>query len=152
MIKDNVQERHDFDAGNKACSMKMTSIMKRTEQRSWQQYSKNCHSEQGAANAAVVITATRPTTSSVARVFFRGQLLSGVGPLTAATTDAVGTTSATPGAATCTSWNTNSSPHAFDDFFIEVIGTGAGGVTVSSGVVWGNHYLSQPVFSQTITT
>jgi len=107
---------------------------------------------QTASNAAVVITATRPTTASVARVFFRGQLLSGTGPLTAATTDAVGTTSATPGAATCTSWNTNSSPHAFDDFFIEVIGTGAGGVTVSSGVVWGNHYLSQPVFSQTITT
>ena len=49
VIKDNVQERHDFDAGNKACSMKMTSIMRRTEQRSWQQYSKNCHSEQGAA-------------------------------------------------------------------------------------------------------
>jgi hypothetical protein len=47
VIKDMVQARSDFDAGNKACSMQMKSIMRRTAQHSWQPYSTNCHSEQG---------------------------------------------------------------------------------------------------------
>jgi hypothetical protein len=38
-----------------------------------------------------------------------------------------------------------------DDFYIEVIGSGTSVVTITAAAVWGNHYLSQPVFSQTIT-
>jgi hypothetical protein len=108
---------------------------------------------QTTSNAAITFTATRPATASIARVFFRGQQLHQFGAaLTADTTDAVGTTSAVCGDAHCTSWHTTSNPTAFDDFFIEVIGTGMGGFSISgSPLVWGNHYLYQPVFSQTIT-
>lgn len=104
---------------------------------------------QTTSNAAVAFTVTRPA-SSVARVFFRGQRLN----VPAAGTDPVSaSTSATAGAATCTSYHATSSNPAMDDFYIEVVGSGASVVTIATPVaVWGNHYLSQPVFSQTITT
>lgn len=102
------------------------------------------------SNAQITITAGRAVTASVARVFFRGQQL--VSSLVAST-DAVGLTSATAGNAACTSYDLTKSPFAFDDLFVEVIGKGDGTFAISAGpTVWGNHYLSQPVFSQTVTT
>ena len=101
-----------------------------------------------ASNAAVGFTVTRAA-STVTRVFFRGQQLN-AGVIDAAAT-VVGTASTTPGAATATSFS-SSSTTAFDDFYIEVF-TATGNVAIANAAfVWGNHYLSQPVFSQTITT
>jgi hypothetical protein len=102
---------------------------------------------QTAATTAIVFTVTRPTTACFARVFFRGQLLNTDVPPVAATTDIVGTTLTSQ-----SSYDGTISPIAMDDFFIEVIGIGNAGVTIATPqAVWGNHYLSQPVFSQTIT-
>ena len=100
------------------------------------------------ATTAIVFTVTRPA-SCIARVFFRGQLLNVVVPPTAGTGDITGTTTTAQ-----SSWDaTISNPYAMDDFFIEVIGIGNAGVTIATPTaVWGNNYLSQPVFSQTITT
>jgi hypothetical protein len=104
------------------------------------------------ANAAVAFTVTRPA-SSVVRVFFRGQRLN---VPAAGTSDVTASTSSSAGTATCTSYHATSSSTAMDDFYIEVIGGGASVVTIANlatpDAVWGNHYLSQPVFSQTITT
>ena len=111
---------------------------------------------QTTSNAAVTFTVTKPA-NSVVRVFFRGQRLSNDAALTADQTSVVVSTTTDPVTtpATTTSWDTSSSPTAMDDFYIEVVGSGASVVTIT-GVstpvaVWGNHYLSQPVFSQTIT-
>ena len=102
---------------------------------------------QTTSNAAVQFTVTKPA-NSVVRVFFRGLRLSDAAALTADQTTVVVSTSGT----NPTSWNTVSSNPAMDDFYIEVIGSGASVVTISgAAAVWGNHYLSQPVFSQTIT-
>jgi hypothetical protein len=106
---------------------------------------------QSAAITAITFTVTRPA-SSIARIFFRGWLLNS--DVTAGTTAITGVTTTDGGAAT-NSWvtaGTGGNANAFDDFFVEVVGDGKSVVSVSSGTVWGNHYLSQPVFSQTITT
>jgi hypothetical protein len=105
---------------------------------------------QSTANTAITFTVTR-LVSSVARIFFRGQQI-GNGDSALALTAATGATTTTAGLATTNSWITSTNTNAFDDFFIEVVGSGTSVVSVSSGTVWGNHYLSQPVFSQTITT
>lgn len=106
---------------------------------------------QTTSNAAVTFTVTKPA-ASVVRVFFRGQRLSLDAALTADTTSVVVETTGTGTPATCTSYNAASSATAMDDFYIEVVGSGASAVTIATPVaVWGNHYLSQPVFSQTIT-
>jgi hypothetical protein len=107
---------------------------------------------QTTSNAAVTFTVTKPA-ASVVRVFFRGQRLSLDAALTADTTSVVVETTGTGTPATCTSYHATSSNPAMDDFYIEVVGSGASVVTIATPVaVWGNHYLSQPVFSQTITT
>jgi hypothetical protein len=101
---------------------------------------------QSVANAIITFTVTRPG-SSIARIFFRGQL---IGTGVAGTSSVTGpTTTADGGAATNTYASTNL--NAFDDFFIEVVGDGRSLVSLDTGTVWGNHYLTQPVFSQTIT-
>jgi len=105
---------------------------------------------QSTAITAITFTVTR-LVSSVARIFFRGQQI-GNGDSALATTSAVGATTTGASLATTNSWITSTNANAFDDFFIEVVGSGTSVVSVSSGTVWGNHYLSQPVFSQTITT
>ena len=101
------------------------------------------------SNAAVGFTVTRAA-STVTRVFFRGQQLN-TNVIDAAAT-VVGTASTTAADATATSYHATSSTTAFDDFYIEVL-TATGSLAIANAVgVWGNHYLSQPVFSQTITT
>jgi hypothetical protein len=105
---------------------------------------------QSTANAAITFTVTRPA-SSIARIFFRGQQI-GNGDVTAAADNAVGETTITALGAASNSFITTTNTNAFDDFFIEVVGSGTSVVSLSSGTVWGNNYLSQPVFSQTITT
>jgi hypothetical protein len=105
---------------------------------------------QTAANTALTISVTR-TGTSIVRIFFRGKQL--VGTLSAGTGDTVtGVTSGSfnndqPPSTSYSATNLN----AFDDFFVEVVGDGKSVITLSSGTVWGNNYLSQPVFSQTVT-
>jgi hypothetical protein len=106
------------------------------------------------SNAAVQFTVTR-NNNIVTRVFFRGQQMHANVIVDAATV--VGTASTTAADATSTgypmtSYHATSSTTAFDDFYIEVL-TASGSLAIANAVgVWGNHYLSQPVFSQTITT
>jgi hypothetical protein len=101
---------------------------------------------QSTANAVITFTVTR-LSSSVARIFFRGQLIgTGVADVTPITGPTL-----TDGGAQSNTWHTSTNTNAFDDFFIEVVGDGRSVVSLSPGTVWGNHYLSQPVFSQTIT-
>ena len=102
---------------------------------------------QSTANAVITFTVTRPT-SSIARIFFRGQL---IGTGVAGTSAITGPTTTTAGGAQTNTWHTSTNTNAFDDFFIEVVGDGKSIVSLDAGTVWGNHYLSQPVFSQTIT-
>jgi len=104
---------------------------------------------QSTANAVITFSVTRPTSSMVARIFFRGQLLA---TSTTGTTALTGPTTTTDGGAKTNTWHTSTNSNAFDDFFIEVVGDGKSIVSLDVGTVWGNHYLSQPVFSQTITT
>ena len=103
---------------------------------------------QSTANAVITFSVTRPTSSMVARIFFRGQLLA---TSTTGTTALTGPTTTTDGGAKTNTWQTSTNSNAFDDFFIEVVGDGKSIVSLDVGTVWGNHYLSQPVFSQTIT-
>ena len=103
---------------------------------------------QSTANAVITFSVTRPTSSMVARIFFRGQLLA---TSTTGTTALTGPTTTTDGGAKTNTWHTSTNTNAFDDFFIEVVGDGKSIVSLDVGTVWGNHYLSQPVFSQTIT-
>ena len=102
---------------------------------------------QSTANAVITFSVTRPA-SSIARIFFRGQLLA---TSTAGTSAVTGPTTTSDGGAKTNTWHTSTNSNAFDDFFIEVIGDGKSVVSLDVGTVWGNHYLSQPVFSQTIT-
>ena len=102
---------------------------------------------QSTANAVITFSVTRPA-SSIARIFFRGQL---IGTGVADVTPITGPTTTTTGGAQTNTWHTSTNTNAFDDFFIEVIGDGKSVVSLDVGTVWGNHYLSQPVFSQTIT-
>jgi len=104
---------------------------------------------QTTTTAAIVFTVGRAS-ACIARVFFRGQLLNTLVPPVSATGDIVGTTTTAQ-----SSYDGTISNPAMDDFFIEVIGKGDGTLTITGGslaAVWGNNYLSQPVFSQTITT
>ena len=102
---------------------------------------------------AVTFTVTRPV-SSVARIFFRGWQI-GNGDAAAHTDSATGATTTTPtsgaGSEATISYSASTNTNAFDDFFIEVVGTGTSVVSITSGTVWGANYLSQPVFSQTIS-
>jgi hypothetical protein len=105
---------------------------------------------QSTAITAITFTVTKAA-NMVARIFFRGQRI-GFGD--GAETSVQGASTTDGGAAT-NSWvtaGTGGNANAFDDFFVEVVGDGKSVVSVSSGTVWGNHYLSQPVFSQTVTT
>lgn len=100
---------------------------------------------------AVTFTVTRPV-SSIARIFFRGWQI-GNGDAAAATSSATGATTLTVGVGSeaTNSYVVSTNANAFDDFFIEVVGDGTSVVSISSGTVWGANYLSQPVFSQTIS-
>ncbi len=101
------------------------------------------------STTAVTFTVTRPS-ASIARIFFRGWQIGNGDLVTPATTSVTG---ATNGVAQSTnSYVAVTNANAFDDFFIEVVGDGTSVVSVSSGTVWGAHYLSQPVFSQTISS
>ena len=100
--------------------------------------------------AAVTFSVTRPA-SSVVRIFFRGWQIGNGDAAAASGSSATGATTLTVPVEATSSYVVSTNANAFDDFFIEVVGDGTSVVSISSGTVWGANYLSQPVFSQTIS-